>query len=109
MHSYPLSQPLSLMKVTSPQTQTSDSSPRTVRRRSHEMAQLRDVVSKGDSATQLQGEMKALTADERQQLMTEANFSIDIPPEHGLAMKADLCLPWNKLRVLRRWERVFTD
>ena len=31
-----------------------------------------------------------------------AGLTIDIPPEQGLAMKADLALPWNKLRVVRR-------
>ena len=59
-----------------------------MRRRGHErLAQLRDVVSKGDLAILLQGEMKALTAEER-----EANVIIDIPPEHGLAVTADLHL-----------------
>ena len=26
--------------------------------------------------------------------MKEANFHVSIPPEQGLAMKADLCIPW---------------
>ena len=29
-------------------------------------------------------------------------MTIDIPPEQGLAMKADLAISWNKLRVIRR-------
>ena len=88
--------------MTSPQAQTSASSSRTVRRRTHEIANLRDLVSKGDSRLQLQREIEVIPRKERQQLMKEANFAVEIPPEHGLAMKADLCLPWNKLRVLRR-------
>ena len=34
--------------------------------------------------------------------MRELNFTIDISPEQCLGMKADLCLPWNKLRQMRR-------
>ncbi len=39
---------------------------------------------------------------ERGKLLEDAKFTIDIPPQCGLAMKADLKLPWAKLRVLRR-------
>ena len=88
--------------MTSPQATTSTSSSRTVRRRSHEIANLRKIVSKDDSVVQLQREIQVMPRDERRQLMKEANFDVEIPPDHGLAMKADLCLPWNKLRVLRR-------
>ena len=34
--------------------------------------------------------------------MKEANSAVETPMEYGLAMKAGLCLPYNKLRVLRR-------
>ena len=39
-------------------------------------------------------ELKSLTSVEREELMKEANFHVSIPPEQGLAMKADLCIPW---------------
>ena len=40
--------------------------------------------------------------DNRNQLLRDAGMIIDIPPEQGSTMKADLAIPWNKLRVIRR-------
>lgn len=57
----------------------------------------------GDSIVQMGKEVKMLPKDERAALMKEANFTISIPPEQGLALKADLNIPWNKLRVMRRY------
>ena len=39
-------------------------------------------------------ELKSLKSVEREELMKEANFHVSIPPKQGLAMKADLCIPW---------------
>jgi hypothetical protein len=47
--------------------------------------------------------MRMIPREERNSLMKEANFHINVSPEEGLAMKADLCLPWKKLRIMRRW------
>jgi hypothetical protein len=63
---------------------------------------VRERVSMGASSVQLQVEVQSLTKDERQQLLRDAGFSVDIPAEVGLALKADLGLPWRKLRMLRR-------
>ena len=51
-------------------------------------------------------EMKILPKEEREQLMKDANFSVHVPPEQGLAMKADLCIPWKKLRMMKRYIHV---
>ena len=48
-------------------------------------------------------EIKKVPAEEREALMKEINFTITVPPEQGLALKSDLCLPWRKLRVMRRY------
>lgn len=66
------------------------------------MFKIRDTLSKGESSIQLKYELKSLTSVEREELMKEANFQVSIPPEQGLAMKADLCIPWKKLRLMRR-------
>ena len=63
---------------------------------------MRDLLSKGDSSVQLQEELRSIPVEDRLKLMREADFMIDIPPDQGLAMKADLCLPWHKLRLMRR-------
>lgn len=48
-------------------------------------------------------EIKALTKDEREAVLQEAQLPIQIPPNHALAMKADLALPWSKMRVISRY------
>uniref|UniRef100_A0A1X7VEV1 TTF-type domain-containing protein n=1 Tax=Amphimedon queenslandica TaxID=400682 RepID=A0A1X7VEV1_AMPQE len=44
-----------------------------------------------------------IPSEECDKLLQEARLHTTIPPEQGLAMKADLCLPWRKLRVMKRW------
>lgn len=84
---------------------TADASSKTIARRIKTMDKVRDLVSCGDSSTQLREEIKHLSKTERQELLHTAGFTLDIPPEQGLAMKADLGLPWNKLRIIRRQGR----
>ena len=95
------SQPLTLMRVPKATVPTSKASAKTVARRNQALHQLRDTISGGDSSSQMQ-EICSLSKGEWQKILKEANLTIDIPPEHGVAMKADLALPWNKLRILRR-------
>lgn len=91
------------MPITSCRVQSSVASRKTVLRRSHQIAELRDVVSGGDSTAQLQSEIRCLSAEERQEVLRDANLPITIPADHALAMKADLALPWAKLRIVRRY------
>ena len=49
-----------------------------------------------DSRAQLQAEWKGLQASEQNQLL-------DIQLEKGLALKASLAIPWNKLSTIRRY------
>ena len=68
---------------------------------------VRDVVSKGSPVEQLQYEMKVLTKEEREAILDTAfgsASSIVIPADKVLAMKADLSLTWNTLRVMRRYD-----
>ena len=45
-----------------------------------------------------------MTKEERQSMLDSAlqGSKISIPSEQVLAMKADLSITWNKLRILRR-------
>ena len=70
------------------------------------MTRIRHLLSAGDEQQQLRDEMKILPKDERDKLTKDANFSVYVPPEQGLAMKADMSLPWNKLRMMRRYNHV---
>ena len=51
---------------------------------------------------QLQSEIRCLQKEEREEVLKGANLPITIPAEHVLAIKADLGLPWAKLRVISR-------
>ena len=57
---------------------------------------MRDLVSAGDSKSQMKEEIRHLSKEDRQSLLFSGGFTIDIPPEQGLAMKADLAIPWNR-------------
>ena len=63
---------------------------------------MRKIIGGEDSSLVLHQELQSLTKDERSKLLVDAGLMIDIPREQGLAMKADLPIPWNKLRVIRR-------
>ena len=67
-----------------------------------ELEDIRASMSK-DSGAQLQAEVKGLPTDERKKLLRSAGITLDIHPEKGLALKADLAISWNKLRTIRRY------
>ena len=92
------------MKVTKSSTPSSKCSKDTLRRRSNEISKVREILSVGDTSEQMVNEMKRIPREERNELMREANFNVHIPAEEGLAMKADLGLTWNKLRLMRRYK-----
>ena len=51
----------------------------------------------------MQSKIKSLNKEEREDLLKEASLPIKIPTEHVLAIKSDLALSWNKLRIVRRY------
>ena len=59
-------------------------------------------MSKGSTSAQLRDEVSALSQDERQELIASGDFAVPIQAEDALAMKADLVIPWKKVRVMRR-------
>ena len=94
--------PLSLMRVTSPRIASDEASRYTVRRRSNELAQVRDRLSGGASAFQHHDEMRVLSVEERQALLTSSDFNVKLTCETALAMKLNLMIPWKKMRMMRR-------
>ena len=66
------------------------------------MATIRGVVSRGATQSQLSDEIASLSQEERQQLIAAKDFCQPISAADTLAMKADLVVPWNKLRIMRR-------
>lgn len=90
------------MQVPGCRVPSSEASKTTLLRRSHHLAKARENISGGASIVQLQSEIRCLPKEDRQEILKGANLPITIPTEHVLAMKADLSLPWAKLRVISR-------
>ncbi len=58
--------------------------------------------SEDGAQLQLADELKATSREVRRNILKEAGITPEISAGSGLAMKADLALPWRKLRHLRR-------
>lgn len=90
------------MPVRACRVKSSKASSKTLSHRTRTLTQLRTSISGGDTSMQLQSELHALSKEEREAVLQEAQLPIQIPPDHALAMKADLALPWAKMRVVSR-------
>ena len=53
------------------------------------------------SSTQMQDEVKVTTTEEHELLLVEGGFKVEVSTKQSLGMKADLNIPWAKLRVIR--------
>lgn len=96
------------MQVAGCRVTSSKASARTLNRRTETISKVRSVISGGDNMTQLASEIKSLTKAEREELLLDAQLPVVIPTDQALAMKADLEIPWNKLRILRRYIKKFS-
>ena len=84
-------------------------SQRTIRERTRTMAGIRCAVSGGERGAQAQmsHELQCLNKIERDSLLESMGLAPGhLSAEQALAMKADLRLPWAKLRKLMRWLRL---
>ena len=90
------------MAVTKCRVKTSEASNKTIVRRTRSISQLRTYISGGDVSVQMRPELQALSKNGREELLREAKSSRPDPPYHALALKADLALPWAKMRVISR-------
>lgn len=97
-----ITQPITLVPVAGCRVPSSDASRRTVKRRSEDIGRVRSFTSGGDTRAQIAAEVKSLSKVEREELLQKAQLPVYIPTEHALAMKADLGITWNTLRILRR-------
>ena len=76
-----------------------------------EMQRIRTVVSGGEASALIQNEVLILSDEERQSLLDKAGISssIEIGAAEVLAIKAELALPWHKLRFLRRYVTTYSN
>ena len=89
---------MSLIPVSASRVATSEACSRTVHRRVQQVQNLRETLG-----VNLEEELRAVPKNERQDLLRGIALPIAIPPDHSLAMKANLSISWNKLRTLRRY------
>ena len=94
--------PLNLVRVATPRVSSSHASRWTLKRRTSSMSSVRKFISGGEAAVQLQDEITVLTEEERQEILKSADCTNEISPEETLAMKANLVLPWKKMRIMHR-------
>eukprot|EP00731_Ephydatia_muelleri_P031131 Em0022g645a len=81
----------------------SKASSKTLCRYRKKVQKVRHVLTSDDPTILLREEIRSLSKNEKNSLLKDAGITLDISPEQGLAIKADLTLPWNKIRMIRRW------
>ena len=98
-------QPMTLIPVPSPRVGSEKASQRTKHRRTASMQLVREFISGGSSTTQFVDETRSRSTSERDAILEQlqGGMKVMIPPSESLAMKADLTLPWSKLRIIRRY------
>lgn len=67
------------------------------------MEAVRDSVSKGEPNALFQNELNYLDEAERHELLKQAGIVCTVSTGQALAIKAELGIPWEKLRKLRKW------
>ncbi|KAL5463678.1 hypothetical protein EMCRGX_G032597 [Ephydatia muelleri] len=97
--------PMTFMHVTRAHQETTAACSRTVKTRCFQMQKIRGIVSGGEASALIQKEVLILSDEERRSLLDKAGISssIELGAAEVLAIKAGLAIPWNKLRLLRRW------
>ena len=104
-------QPIVFRRTTATRTPSHQASSETVRRRSAELSAHQLDLSGGTAQSARHQEvagLKRLTKEEQEELLQGAGLKSS-SNEAGslLAIKADLSLPWNKLRKLKTWLKSF--
>ena len=76
------------MDVTKCCVKNSEASIKTIVRRTRSISQLRTYVSGGDVSVQMRSELQALSKNDREELLREANLPVQTPPppDHALAL-----------------------
>ena len=63
----------------------------------------RSVISGGEPSALLESEVLTLNDEEKKSLLEKAGITnVSISLAEVLAIKTDLTIPWNRLRILRR-------
>ena len=93
--------PISLVCVTKLRVATPEAATWTKRRRSSQLAGVREMVSGRADATSVQL-LDEVGKEARRKLISESTFTKEISTQESLAIKTSLGLPLKKLRIMRR-------
>lgn len=95
---------MTFMRVRTPRLNSSVASGKTVHLRSKEIESHRELASGGESSLQISDEIKMCPKEKRLSILNQldGSFRISLSSDQSLGMKADLGIPWSKLRVIRR-------
>ena len=85
------------MDVTNNKCPVSKASSKTLFRYRKQVQKVRHVLTSDDPTALLWEMIRCLSKNEKNSLLKDAGITLDISPEQGLAIKADLTLPWNKI------------
>ena len=71
---------------------------------------IRGIVNDGEASALIQKEVLILSDEERRSLLDKAGISssIELSSAEVLSIKAGLAIPWNKLRLLRRYVTIYS-
>ena len=88
-----------------PRVCSDQASQKTIHRRSASLQALWESISGGSSSAQFLDEARDCSQADQEALIEELQngAKVVIPASESLAMKADLIVPWNKLRIVRRY------
>ena len=75
-----------------------------MKRRVQYLAKVQKYASGCDTTAQLSQEIRSSTVEEHSRIdITECGCQVFVSTEESLATKANLIIPWNKIRVMRRY------
>ena len=97
---------MKFVRVPQPRVPSGKASQKTIQLRTQCLESVRQFITAGDTSIQLESEVRACSPEDRQKLLGDllkgGLYKVEIPADVSLAMKADLGLPWNKVRVITR-------
>ena len=90
--------------VTVPKAPITELSKHTRKRHVLELQRTRNILSGSadDFGILFEDEVRALSAEQKQQLLHSAGIKLNIEPTQGLAIRSMIGLPWYRLRILSR-------
>ena len=99
-------QPMTLVQVRKPRVPSGKARPSTIQEKSQNLSNICAKLSAGDTVSQFSHNLHTCDSKDRKQVLGGA-FEVHIPTESVIVFKADLNIPWNKLRTINRYNYTY--